>query len=221
MKMNLQKRDVRALGILAVAVVIYFLISAVGVPAFGALSGTETEVADKESQLKKYIQVVGRKGRYAELTNQAKKQVAEVEAVFIRADNSSLAAIEFQTLVEAAAARWGIQLSRRNVAISPQSNSQNRGSGQKAPPASAAPKDGADTIRDMTMTLQFGSGPQQLISFLSELRTGPKFITVLSMNLAPEQLAMSMPKGDFSKNLRVNVTLGAVMQIPNKGAGNR
>ena len=219
MKMNLQKRDVRALGILAVAVVIYFLISAVGVPAFGALSGTETEVADKESQLKKYIQVVGRKGRYAELTNQAKKQVAEVEAVFIRADNSSLAAIEFQTLVEAAAARWGIQLSRRNVAISPQSNSQNRGSGQK-PPASAAPKDGADTIRDMTMTLQFGSGPQQLISFLSELRTGPKFITVLSMNLAPEQLVTSMPKGDFSKNLRVNVTLGAVMQIPNKGAGN-
>ena len=192
MKITLRKRDRNALGILLLAVVLYFVTSWLVLPGYRTLSGAESAALDKERVLQKYRQVIGRKGRYSGLLEQAGKQVQQAEERVIRSEASSLAAVEFQTLVETAARKLGINLEQRNVAPLPAST---------------------EALREMTMTLGFEGTPGQLVSLLSELRTVPKAVRVLSLSVSPMQPVQEPPKnGGVLKNVRVSMTLGAWVQ---------
>ena len=189
MKIAVQKRDRRAIGALVIAVAAYIVISMVAVPAYESLQGAETTAHEKEDVLKKYRQVIGRKGRYAELIAQVQKQAEQASTRVIRAESPSLAAVELQKLVEASAQRLNIALLQRNVAT---------------PPVST------DPLREMTMTVSFEGSPAQLGAFLSDLRAAPKAIRVLTLTVNPLQIAQEAPRsGKFSKNVRVAMTLGA------------
>src|SRR5678815_497704 len=118
MKIALQKRDRNALGILLIAVVLYFATSWLVLPGYRTLAGAESAALDKERVLQKYRQVIGRKGRYSSLLEQAGKQVQQAEEHVIRSQSPSLAAEEFQTLVETAARKVGVNLEQRTVAVS-------------------------------------------------------------------------------------------------------
>jgi hypothetical protein len=189
MKIAMQKRDRRALGALVIAVAAYLLVSMVAIPLYESLQGSETAALEKEGLLRKYREVVGRKGRYSELIAQVQKQVEQAETRVILAANPSLAAVELQNLVETSARKFDISLLQRNV---------------------ATPTPSADPLREMTMTISFEGSPGQLVFFLSELRAAPKAIRVLTMSVNPIQVAQEAPKsGKFSKNVRVAMTLGA------------
>ena len=192
MKITLRKRDRNALGILLLAVVLYFVTSWLVLPGYQTLSGAESAALDKERVLQKYRQVIGRKGRYSGLLEQAGKQVQQAEERVIRSEAPSLAAVEFQTLVETAARKLSINLEQRNVAPLPAST---------------------EALREMTMTLGFEGTPGQLVSLLSELRTVPKAIRVLSLSVSPMQAAQEAPKsGGVLKDVRVSMTLGTWVQ---------
>jgi hypothetical protein len=195
-KIAIQKRDQRALGALVIAVAAYLLVAMVGIPLYETFQGAEGTALEKEGILKKYRQVVGRKGRYSELVAQVQKQTEQAETRIIRAESPSLAAVELQNLVETSAQKLGIPLLQRNVA---------------APPLST------DPLREITMTVSFEGTPGQLVSFLSELRSAPKAVRVLTMNVNPTQMAHEAPKsGKFSKNIRVAMTLGAWIKSASK-----
>jgi hypothetical protein len=193
-KIRMQARDRRALGALVIAVAGYFLVSMVAIPFYETLQGSEIAAREKEEVLKKYRQVIGRKGRYAELIAQVQKQAEQAGTRVIRAHSPSLAAVEFQNLVETSAKGIGISLVQRNV---------------------ATPAPSAESLREITMTISFEGSPAQLVSFLSELRAAPKAIRVLTMTVNPTSVAQEMPKsGKFSKNVRVAMTLGAWIEGP-------
>ena len=186
--MKIKKRDQRALGILILAVGVYFLASWFVAPLVDTLQGAESTALEKEKVLLKYRQVIGRKGRYSTLVEQAGRQVQQAEERIIRSQNPSLAAVELQTLVETAARKFDINLLQRSVA-----------------PMAAS----TEPLREMTMTLGFEGTPRQLVSLLSELRSAPKSIRVLTMNVSPLQPVQEAPKGgQLLKDVRVSMTLG-------------
>src|SRR5262249_48918550 len=150
--------------------------------------------AEKEDQLTKYRQALQRKGQYAELLQQARKNVAEAESRLIRGDNPSLASIELQNLVEAAGKSVNIEFGQKNVL-----------------PA----KKRDDYFNEIAMTVSFDSTPNQLTTFLANLRNSPKFVIVRNMQLAPTEMATAPPKkGEFKKIVRVNLTIGAILPAP-------
>lgn len=194
MKVKLQSRDKRAVLVLAAAVAVWAFASWVALPAYDSLRGAQADAVEKEGLLRKYRQIAGRKGNYDALLAQMARQRDQAGSRLIRAANPSLAAVEFQTLVEDTARRLNIVLIQRNV---------------PSPAASTAP------LREITMTLAFEGPPQQMVSFLSELRALPRFIRVSTLTVNPLQTGQSaVPSTLFSKNVRVNMTLGAWMELP-------
>jgi hypothetical protein len=195
-KVQLKNRDKRAVLVLAAAVALYALMSWVILPAYDSLGGAQTEAVEKERLLQKYRQVASRKGNYDALLGQVAKLKDQAGARLIRAANPSLAAVELQALVEETARKLNIVLIQRNV---------------PSPAPSAAP------LREMTMTLAFEATPQQMVAFLSELRSLPRFVRVVALTVNPLQIAQSAtPSTLFSKNIRVGMTLGAWMELPHK-----
>lgn len=194
MKIEIRERDRRALIGLAAAVSVYLLLSFVALPAFDSLRTAAQEAGEKEDQLRKYRRGLVRKGHDAQLLQQARKNMAEAEARLIRGDNPSLASVELQTIVEEAANRTQIPLGQRNM-------------------SPAKKKD--DFFNEITMTLSFECTPNQMTAFLNEIRNAPKFITVLSAQVAPVEVLHEAPKQrDFRKFVRVNLTLGAILASP-------
>lgn len=192
--MTLQSRDKRAILILGVVVALYALLSWAALPAYDALTGAETAALESETLLEKYRQVVGRKGRYDGLLNQVEQQRQQASTRVIQAANPSLAAVELQSLVEGLAQRLGIMFSQRSV---------------------LPPTPGVDAFREISMSLAFVGTPQQMVSFLTEVRALPRSVRVLTMNVSPVQVAQEAPKGSpFSKDVRVSLTLGAWVQLP-------
>src|SRR6187401_3495168 len=100
MKVKLQSRDKRAVLVLAVAVTVWVFASWVALPAYDSLRAAQAEAVEKEGLLLKYRQIAGRRGKYDVLLADMAKQKEQAGARLIRAANPSLAAVEFQTLVE-------------------------------------------------------------------------------------------------------------------------
>ncbi len=199
MKFELRERDRRALLLLGIGIAVYFLISALILPAWDRLSVGADAVTKKEDELRKYRRAVVSAQNYSRLLDQAKKSVADAEGRLIRGDNASLASVELQTLVEGAAAKFNIPLTQRNM-------------------SSAKKKD--DYFNEITMTLSFESTPNQVTSFLGELRAAPKFVTVRSFQLSPVNPAQEAPtKGELKKTVRVNVTVAALLSSVPKEKG--
>jgi Tfp pilus assembly protein PilO len=125
---------------------------------------------------------------------QARKNVDEAEARFIRGDNPTLASVELQTIVETAARKSGLALNQRSV-------------------SPARRKD--DFFNEITMTIAVEGTPSQISSFLAEIRGAPKVVNIRSAQMAPtEVMQEAPPKGDFKKMLRANLTIFAQLPIP-------
>ena len=194
MRFEIRQRDRRAIFFLAAATALYLLLSYGALPALDKLKEASSRVGDKEEQLKKYRRAVIRKGHYTQLLEQGRKTVSEAESRFIRGDNPTLASVELQTIVEAAAKKVGLDLNQRSV-------------------SAARKRD--DSFNEITMTLALESTPPQIFGFLAEIRNAPKFITVRTAQLAPAQVIMEPPKkGDFMKVVRANVTISALIPAP-------
>jgi hypothetical protein len=199
MKFEIRERDRRAVLILLSAVGLYVILSFVLLPAFDSLREAAGGTSDKEQQLSKYRRALVRKGNYAQLLEQARKNMAADQALFIRGDNPSLAAVELQTIVEAVAGKTGLTLNQRNI-------------------SAARKKD--DFFNEITMTVALDATPLQISSFLSELRNAPKFVVVRSLQLAPtEVLQEAPPKGGFKKVLRANLTISGILPVPARKNG--
>ena len=194
MKFEIRERDRRALLLMAAAAVIYGVFSFGLLPAFDALREESSGISDKVQQLSKYRRALIRKGNYTQLLEQARKNVGEAEARFIRGDNPTLASVELQTIVEAAAQKSGLQLNQRNV-------------------SPARKKD--DFFNEITMTIAVEGTPSQISGFLAEIRGAPKVISIRSAQIAPaEVIQEAPPKGDFKKMLRANLTISAQLPVP-------
>ena len=196
MKLNIRQRDRRALLFLGSAAAAYFVFSLLIFPAVDRLKEAPAIASEKEEQLRKYRQAVQRKGHYTELLAQAQKSVAEAESHLIRGDNPSIASNDLQNLVEDAAKQVSIEFAQKNV-------------------LPAKKKD--QYFNEVTMSVSFNATPNQLTTFLANLRGTSKFVTVRSFQSTPLETPTAPPKkGEFKKVLRVNMTVGAVVTTPER-----
>ena len=199
MKLEIRERDRRALLFLTAAALLYGVFSFGLLPGFDALQQSASGSAGKEDQLSKYRRALIRKVHYAQLLDQSRTNVAAYESLFIRGDNPTLAAVELQTIVEGAAQRMGVALGQRSV-------------------STARKKD--DFFNEITMTVTFEATAAQVSSFLAELRSAPKAISVRNAQISPTQIIHEAPaKGGFNKLLRANLTVAAPLPIPVRNSG--
>jgi len=199
MKFEIRERDRRAVLMLLTAVGLYVILSFGVLPAFDSLREAAGETSNKEQQLSKYRRALVRKGNYTQLLEQARKNMAADQALFIRGDNPSLAAVELQTIVEGAATKTGLSLNQRSI-------------------SAARKKD--DFFNEITMTVALDATPLQISSFLTELRNAPKFVVVRTLQLAPTEVPHEAPaKGGFKKVLRANLTISGLLPAPARKNG--
>ncbi len=189
MKFEMRQRDRRALIILALALAIYGAADWFVLPAYDRVSAARELAADKESQLKRYRRAELRKGQYEALLKTANDRLSKSESVVITAANLSLASAELQSLIEGAGNKVGLMLGIRLMGNARRVN---------------------DFYAELPMTLNFESTPGQLVSFLNELRTLPRFITVRMLQISPVMPVSEAPKGsDLTKNVRVSLGISA------------
>lgn len=194
MRFQFRDRDKRAVLGLTLAIGAYMLIADVALPAFDEIKQRADTVAQKEDELRRYRRALISKDHYSQLLQQAQKSTAEGEARLIRGDNASLASVELQTIVEESAKKVGIILAQRNM---------------------TPPRKKDDYFNEIAMTLSFESTPNQLTSFLAELRLAPKFLVVKSLQASPVTAANEPPaKGELQKTVKANLTVAAVLSSP-------
>jgi Tfp pilus assembly protein PilO len=191
MKLEIRQRDRRALILLALALAIYGLFDWVVLPAYDRIAAAPELAAEKEHQLRRYRRADMRKGQYAGLLKLTDERVAKSESAVIPAANVPLASAELQSLMEAAGSKVGLMVGQRMI---------------------GTPRRVNEFYADLPMTLSFESTPGQLVSFLDELRTLPRFVTVRSLQVNPVAPLLEAPKGvDMTKNVRVNLTVSALI----------
>ena len=174
MKIEIRQRDRRALIVLVLGLVAYGLADRVVLPAYDRMTAAQELAAGKENQLRRYRRAGLRKGRYADLLKLAGDRVSRSESVVISAANLSLVSAQLQTLIEDTADKVGLMVGQRMI---------------------GAPKRINDLYADLPMTLSFDSTPGQLVSFLNELRSLPRFVTVRALQIAPVTPVFEAPKG--------------------------
>ena len=187
MKLQLKPKDRRALMILALALVIYELGTAVILPAYDKLAAARDLVSDKESELRRYRRAQLRKGQYGDLLKVTADRVAKSESAVIVATNVPLASAQLQSMIEEAANKTGLMPGQRTIGSAKRLN---------------------EFYAELPMTLSFDSTPGQLVAFLSELRKGPRFLTIRSLQVSPLEVILEAPKGmAVSKTVRVLMTV--------------
>ena len=190
MKLQIRQKDRRALLLLVAALGIYGLVQVGVLPAYDRLIAARDLAADKEAQVRRYRRAELRKGEYADLLKLAADRIARDESVVISAANLPLASAELQSLVEGAGSKVGLMVSQRTI---------------------GTPRRLNDFYAELPMTLSFESTPGQLVSFLSELRTLPRFLTVRSLQIAPIQPVLEAPKGsNVTKDVRVVMAVSSL-----------
>ena len=190
MKFEIRQRDRRALILLGLALAIYGLAVWVVLPAYDRMSSAREAAADKEKQLRRYRRAELRKGQYTDLLKLADQRSRTNESVIISASNLSLASAELQTMMEATATKVGLMVGQRMI---------------------GAPRRVNDYYAELPMTLSFESTPGQVVAFLNELRSLPRYVTVRALQVTPVAPVFEAPKGsDLTKNVRVNITCAAL-----------
>jgi Tfp pilus assembly protein PilO len=189
MKFEMRPRDKRALIFLALALGIYVGADWFILPAYDRLAAASDLAAEKENQLKRYRRAELRKGQYEELLKVANERLAKSESALIPAGNLSLASAEMQSLVEGAANRVGLMPGLRLMGNARRVN---------------------DIYAELPMTMNFESTPGQLVSFLNELHSVPRFVTVRTLQITPVTPVFEAPKGsDLTKAVRVSMAVSA------------
>jgi Tfp pilus assembly protein PilO len=190
MKIEMRPRDRRALIGLVAALVIYVLADRMVLPAYDQLTSAAESVQDKEIELKRYRRALLRKGQYGDLLKAAEDRLAVSESIVIPAETIPLASAGLQSLIEEAGASVGLMVSQRAV---------------------GSPRRLNDFYTEIPMTMSFDSTPGQLVAFLSELRSLPRFVNVRNLQLTPITQYTEAPKGiDVKKDIRVNLTVAAL-----------
>jgi Tfp pilus assembly protein PilO len=190
MKLEIRQRDRRALVLLTAALLIFGLADLVVLPAYDRLTDAAQSSTDKEHQLRRYRRAEQRKGQYVDLLKLTEQRVAKSESGVIAAANLSLASAELQSLMEAASTKVGLTVGQRNIGTARRLN---------------------EFYADLPMTLSFEATPGQLVSFLDELRSLPRFVTVRTLQVTPVAPVFEAPKGsDLTKNVRATVTVAAL-----------
>jgi Tfp pilus assembly protein PilO len=191
MKIEIRQRDRRALLFLALASVIYVVADWVVLPAYDRMTDAQSLAADKENQVRRYRRAELRKGQYTDLLKTANERITKSETVVIPALNVSLASAELQSLIEGASNKVGLMVGQRMI---------------------GSPRRLDDFYAELPMTLNFESTPGQLVFFLNELRSLPRFVSVRSLQVTPVTPVFEAPKGaDLTKNVRANVTIAALI----------
>ncbi len=197
MKLEIRRRDRRALLLLGVSLGLYLVLSEVAFPAYNRLAAGVDIALDREDQLRRYRRAVARKADYGQLLEEARRRVEEGEALLIRGDNPSLASAELQAVIEEVAEATGIELGQRNM-------------------SAARQKD--EFFNEITMSLGFECTPGQLVAFLEQLRGSEKLLAVRSIQIAPLSVVDEVSEGmEVLKDVRVNLTVGAVLASPPAG----
>src|SRR5437879_6219725 len=181
MKFEMRQRDRRALIGLVLAVVIFVLADMVMLPAYDRMAAAGELATDKETQLRRYRRAELRKGQYTGLLKLAEDRLAKSESVVIAAANTSLASAELQSLIEGTVNKVGLMLGQRTI---------------------GNPRRLNDYYAELPMTLSFDSTPGQLVSFLNEVRSLPRLVTIRTLQVAPVTPVFEAPKGmDLAKDV--------------------
>jgi hypothetical protein len=191
MKIELRQRDKRALLLLAGALAMYLVVMEAALPIYDYLSAAPAIVQEKSEQLQKYRRALNRKGRYQQLIPAARAQATTAERILIQGDTASSASTELQGLIETIAKDANINLAQRSV---------------------SGPKKVDEFYNEVSMALVFEATPSQLVTFLTGIRTSPKFLTVRTLQMTPVQQPTEAPKtGEFRKTVRVSATVSALL----------
>jgi Tfp pilus assembly protein PilO len=189
-KIQIRQRDRRALILLATALAVYVLADRFVLPAYDRLAAASDRAVEKETQLRRYRRAELRKGQYEGLLKTANDTLSKSESGVITATNLSLASAELQSLIENAGNKVGLMIGQRAVGTARRLN---------------------DFYAEIPMTLNFESTPGQLVAFLNEVRTLPRFVTVRNLQVSPVAPVFEAPKGqDLTKNVRASVTVSAL-----------
>ena len=184
-------RNRRALLFLAGAAAVYALISLLILPSYDVLRAAPDELTDKIGRLTKYRQELSHRGNYETLIAGAQKKIDEVQGHFFAGDAAGSA--ELQKMAEESAKSVGIDLMQRTVSGTRQMD---------------------DLVGEIGVALTFEATPNQLSSFLANLRAAPKMVKVKSAQIDPIQVAFEAPKaGEFKKTLRVSLSLAGMSLI--------
>ena len=187
MKLQMKPRDRRALIILALALIIYEVGTALVLPAYDKLAAARDQASEKESELRRYRRAQLRKGQYGDLLKTTADRVTKSESAVIAAASAPLASAQLQSMIEEAAGKTGLMLGQRTIGTAKRLN---------------------DFYAELPITLSFDSTPGQLVTFLSELRRGPRFLTVRSLQVSPLEAFAEAPKGlAVSKTIRASMTV--------------
>ena len=168
--------------------------------AFGALPEAEplqaaTQPAVVEPQPVDYEQIVARERRTTDSCS--KKSAGASKRAKRSCDNPSLASAELQAVIEEVAEATGIELGQRNM-------------------SAARQKD--EFFNEITMSLGFECTPGQLVAFLEQLWGSEKLLAVRSIQIAPLSVVDEVSEGmELLKDVRVNLTVGAVLASPPAG----
>jgi hypothetical protein len=186
-KFQIKPRDRRALIILALGLIIYEVGTAIILPAYDKLVAARDLASEKESELRRYRRAQLRKGQYSDLLKTTADRVAQSESAVISAASAPLASAQLQSMIEEAAGKTGLMLGQRTIGTAKRLN---------------------DFYAELPITLNFESTPGQLVTFLSELRRGPRFLTVRALQVSPVEAIVEAPKGlGVSKTIRVFMTV--------------
>jgi type II secretion system (T2SS) protein M len=183
--MAMTNRDRRALQIGGAALALWALLRFAVFPAWDSWEQARAGLPLQESALVKYRQSLASVGAERAATESLEKQLSAVEAGLLQSQTAALASAEFQDWIKQAAANHGIELhSSEFLALRP----------------------GGRGYAEVPLGLQFQCRVDQLVDFLSELRAGPKVVSIPRLQIqsgnGPEKL------------LTVSLTAAGIMRGP-------
>jgi hypothetical protein len=154
-------------------------------PLYDQLRAASSTVADKTDELKKYRRELSHRGNYDALRTDARKKLDELKTHFFT--NDAAGSADLQRTVEDDAKSAGIDLTQRST---------------------TQPKKIDDLTGEVAMNTTFEATPNQLTTFLNQLRTSPRIVNVRNAQIDPVQVVFEAPKtGEVKKTLRANLSI--------------
>jgi hypothetical protein len=184
--MAMTERDRRALQLGATALGLWVILRFAIFPAWDWWQQERAELPLRETALIKYRQAVATVGEDRRTAEALQVRLRETETGLLQGATPALAAAEFQDWARQTMGRHGIEpRSSQFLALRPQ----------------------PDGYAQVPVALQIQCRLDQLVNFLSELRSGPKIVAVPRMQI--------QSTGDLEQKLiTVNLTVAGVMREP-------
>ena len=184
--MAISKRDKRALQLGAMALTLWVILRFAVFPAWDRWQPARAELPLRETALVKYRQALATVGADQRTAESLQSRLRETESGLLENTSAALAAAEFQDWIRQATGNQGIELqSSQFMALRLQ----------------------PDGYAQVPVALQFRCRLDQLVNFLSELRSGPKIVAI-------PRLQMQSTGSPAERTIAVNLTVAGVMRAP-------